>query len=93
MRGIDNHEITSIPLVTAGGVTSTTSGEVILIMHQCAYHPKTKTIHSSAQIEHFKNIVDDRAIKVGGTQQITTSDNHETQISIRSTLPCIPLRS
>ena len=75
VRGIDNHEITSMHLVTAGGVTLSTSGEVILIVHQCAYHPKTKTIHSSAQIDHFKNIVDDRAIKFGGTQQITTLDN------------------
>ena len=54
MRGIDNHEAPSIPMVTAGGVTSTTNGEVMLIMHQYAYHPKCAAIHSSAQIEHYK---------------------------------------
>ena len=42
IRGIDNHEITAIPLVTAGGVTSTITGEVIVIMHQYAYHGKKK---------------------------------------------------
>ena len=33
IRGIDNHEITAIALVTAVGVTSTITGEVIVIMH------------------------------------------------------------
>ena len=50
VRGIDDHEIASIPLVTTGGVTLTTSGEVIVIMHQHACHGKNKTIHSSPQI-------------------------------------------
>ena len=44
-RSIDNHEINFIPLVTAGGVTLTTSGEVIIIMHQHEFHRKNKTIH------------------------------------------------
>ena len=50
VRGIENHEIASIPLVTAGGVTLTTSGEIIVIMHQHACHGKNKTIHLSPQI-------------------------------------------
>ena len=61
-------------------------------MHQCAYHPKCAAIHSSAQIEHYKNAVDDRFIKVGGSQHITTLDNYKIPISIRSALPCMPLR-
>ena len=65
IHGIDNHELTAKPLVTAGGVRSTIAGEVILIMHQYAYHGKNKTIHSSSQVEHCKNIVDDCSIKVG----------------------------
>ena len=48
MWGIDNHKVPSIPMVIAGGVTSTTNGEVILIMHQYAYHPKCAAIYSSA---------------------------------------------
>ena len=92
IKGIDNHEVPSIPIVTAGGVTSTISGEVIIIMHQYAYHPKCPTIHSSAQIEHYKNVVDDRSIKVGGSQHITTLDNYKIPISIKSGLPYIPLR-
>lgn len=67
IKGADNHEVHSMHIVTAGGVTSTISGEVILIMYQHAYHPKCDAIHSSAQIEHCKNVVDDRLIKVGGS--------------------------
>ena len=33
IRGIDNHEITDVPSVTAGGVTQSTKGEVIIILH------------------------------------------------------------
>ena len=87
VRGIDNHEITHIPLVTAGGVTSTTSGEVIVIMHQHACHGKNKTIHSSPQIEHYENKVDDRSIKVGSGQHTTTLDNYKIPMSIRNALP------
>ena len=36
IRGINNYDITSIPLITAGGVTSTTPGKVIVSMHQHA---------------------------------------------------------
>ena len=63
IRGIDNYQISSIPLVTAGGVTTTTTGELIVFMHQHA--SKNKTIHFSPQIDHYKNIVDDCSIKVG----------------------------
>ena len=58
--------MSSIPLVTASGVALTTLGEVIIIMHQCAFHGKNETIHSLPQIEVYKNKVDDRSIKVGG---------------------------
>ena len=34
IREIENHEIASITLVTAGGVTSTISSKVAVIMHQ-----------------------------------------------------------
>ena len=34
IRGIYNHQISSIPLVTEGGMTAPITGEVIVIMHQ-----------------------------------------------------------
>ena len=42
IRGIDNHEINDVPSVTAGGVTQSTQGEVIIILNQYAYHGKGK---------------------------------------------------
>ena len=87
VRYINNLETTSIPLVTTGGVTLTTSGELIVIMHQHAHHGKNKTIHSSPQIEHCKNKVDDRSIKAGGGQHITTLDNYKMPMAIRNALP------
>ena len=33
IRGIDNHQISAIPLVTTGGVTTTITGEVIVITY------------------------------------------------------------
>ena len=42
VRGIDSHEITSMPIVNAGDVALFTSGEVIVIMHQHAHHLKNK---------------------------------------------------
>lgn len=92
IRGIDNHEITSAPLVTAEGVTCTTSGEVIVITHQHACHGENATIHFSVLIEHCKNAVDDKLIRVGGTQSITTLDNCKIPISIRNDLPHMAFR-
>ena len=43
VRLINNHGIYSIPLVTSNDVTVTASGELIIIMHQYAYHGKLKT--------------------------------------------------
>ena len=42
VRGIENHEIASIHLVTTGGVSLTTSGEAIMIVHQNAHYGKTQ---------------------------------------------------
>ena len=89
---IHNHEITSIYLVIACGVALNTSGEVILIMHQHACHGKNNTIHSSPQIEHYKNKVDDRSIKLGGGQHVDTLDKHKVTMSVRNTLNYMHMR-
>ena len=80
------------PLVTAGGVTTTTTGDVIVIMYLCAYHGKNKTNNSSPYDDHCKNIVDDRSNKVGGGQHVTTLDEHKIPMSILGVFPYIPLR-
>jgi hypothetical protein len=76
VRGIDNHEITSTPIVTAGAVAKSQRGDVILIMHQHAYyHQQDKSIHSLGQLESFSNDVNDKSIRIpGGLQRIQTVD-------------------
>jgi hypothetical protein len=50
----------------------TQRGEGIILLHQYAYTGKGKTIHSSGQLEWYKQEVDDKSIKVGGKQHIKT---------------------
>jgi hypothetical protein len=93
VRGIDNHEVTGIPIVTAGGVVKTQHGPVIAILSQYAYLGSGKTIHSAAQLEHYQNDVNDRSIKVhGGLQRILTLDGYVIPINIVGGLPYISMR-
>jgi len=61
-----------IPIATVGGVINTQHGEVIAILHQYAYTGVGTSIHSPAQPEWYKNDVNDKSIKFGGLQHITT---------------------
>jgi hypothetical protein len=92
--GIDNHEITSTPLVTAGAVTRPQRGDVILIMHQYAYHPQQgRLIHSLCQLESFGNDGNDKLIHIpGGLQCIQTVDGYVFPLSIQDGLPYLGMR-
>ena len=93
ISGIDNHQMNDMPVITAGGVAKSQYGDVILIFHQYAYNPLGKTIHSSLQLEHFKNIVNDKSMKVpGGTQSILTNDGHIFPLDILHGLPYMSIR-
>ena len=78
-----------MPIVTSGGVTSTTAVEVIIIMHQCAYYSKVNIIHSSGQVDHYKIFVDDKSIKIGGKQHVLNNYNQMIPITIKNDLPCM----
>ena len=60
-------------------------------MNQYDYYLKCHTIHSSGQVEYFKNFVENKSIKVGDKQDILTNDNHMTPVSIKNGLLYIPL--
>jgi hypothetical protein len=92
VHGIDNHEVTGIPIVTAGSVIMTQHGPLIGIFPQYAYLGSGKTIHSAAQLEHYQNDVNDRSIKVnGGLQRILTLDGYVIPINIVGGLPYISM--
>ena len=68
VEGIDNHMMEQHLLVTARGVTNSNRGPIILIMHQYALAGKGISIHSSPQMEWYQINVNDKSVKVGGTQ-------------------------
>ena len=86
ISGIDNHEVTGLDVVTAATLLNTSLGKVIGIFNEYAYLGKGSSIHSSGQLEWFKTLVDEKSIKVGGTQLITTLDGYSIPLLIRDGL-------
>ena len=61
VTGIDNHELSGLKLVDAVGVCESHKGPVVVLvgpvlvhMHQYAYYGRSRSIHSSGQVEHNK---------------------------------------
>ena len=86
ISGIDNHEVNGLDVVTAATLLNTSLGKVIGIFNEYAYLGKGSSIHSSGQLEWFKTLVDEKSIKVGGTQLITTLDGYSVPLLIRDGL-------
>ena len=86
ISGIDNHEVTGLDVVTAATLLNTSLGKVIGIFNEYAYLGKGSSIHSSGQLEWFETLVDEKSIKVGGTQLITTLDGYSVPLLIRDGL-------
>ena len=55
-------------------------------MNEYACYGKGHNIHSSGQIEWFKNSVDDRSVQVGGKQRICTIDGYAMPLTCRGGL-------
>ena len=86
IQGIDNHEVTGLDVVTAASLLNTSQGKVIGIFNEYAYLGKGSSIHSSGQLEWFKTNVDEKSVKVGGTQLITTLDGYSVPLLIKDGL-------
>ena len=86
IQGIDNHEVTGLDVVTAATLLNTSEGKVIGIFNEYAYLGKGSSIHSSGQREWFTTNVDEKSVKVGGTQPITTLDGYSTPLLIKDGL-------
>jgi hypothetical protein len=89
VTGIDNHELSSLPMVDATSKTMTDKGPVTLILRNYAYHGVNRTLHSAGQIEWYNNKVYDSSMKVGGRQVIVTQDGYYIPINIIRGLPYI----
>jgi hypothetical protein len=84
--------LTKIKIGTVGSYADSQCGPVILIMHQYAIYQQNQTIHSSVQLEHFKSVVDDRSVKAGGMQRITTNEGYIFPLDIIGGLPYLKMR-
>ena len=92
ISGIDNHQLTGLRIVTAGGVIPTQRGEVIGIFHQYASVPQGRSIHSCVQLESFGIKVDDRSKLLGSLQSITTLEGYVLPLDFNNGLPYLPMR-
>ena len=88
IQGIDNHEVTGLDVVTAATLLNTPppQGKVICLFFEYALLGKGSSIHSSGQLKWFKSNVDEKSVKVGGTQLITTLDGHSVPLVIKDGL-------
>ena len=86
ISGIDNHEVNGLDVVTAATLLNTSLGKVIGIFNEYAHLGKGSSIHSSGQLEWFKTHVDEKSIKVGGTQLITTLEGYSIPLLIKDGL-------
>mgnify|MGYP006357956311 FL=1 len=92
VQGIDNHRMNDIRIATVGGVINTNFGDVVAIFHEYAYTGKGNSIHSAAQMEHFKHDVCDKSKKVGGKQRIKTFEGHVIPLVFKNGLPRLSVR-
>ena len=86
VTGIDIHELQGHDVVQCAALVETNHGIVNLIMNEYACYGKGHTIHSSGQIEWFKNSVDDRSVQVGGKQRISTIGGYAMSLTCRGGL-------
>ena len=77
IQGIDN---AGLDVVTAATLLNTSQGQVIGIFNEYAYLGKGSSIHSSGQLDWFKTNVDEKSVKVGGTQLTTSLDGYSVPL-------------
>ena len=82
VTGIDSHELQGLDVVQCAALVETNHGN----KNEYACYGKGHTIHSSGQIEWFKNSVDDRSVQVGGKQRICTIDGYAMPLTCRGGL-------
>ena len=92
VTGIENHQMPDLHIGTFLGMTKSNYGDILVVLHQYAYHGQGKTIHSSPQMEAFGITVDDKSIKAGGTQTITAHHGFVLPLDIKDGLPYMLLR-
>jgi hypothetical protein len=92
ITGIDNHQMPDLDVVQAGAYVTSHKGPVIAIFNQYAHIKTGASIHSSLQLEHYKLQVDDRSLRAGGTQCISTPEGYMFPLDIIDGLVYLRMR-
>jgi hypothetical protein len=83
VTGFGDHQQNDIPICKAGAYCCNTSrGPTILIAPQSAFRGIGKSILSSIQMEAYGNSVDEKSVRAGGKQCITTLEGYVLPIDI-----------
>ena len=91
VTGIDSHELQGLDMIQCAALVETNLVVVNLILNEYACYGKGYTIHSSGQIEWFKNSADDRSVQVDGKQRIYTIDGYAMPLVCRGGLMYLSL--
>ena len=91
VTGIDSHELQGLDVVQCAALLETNPGIANLIMNKYACCGKGHTIHSSGQIEWFKNFVYDMLVQVSDQQRICSIDGCSMPLVGRSGLMYLSL--
>ena len=90
IQSIDNHEVTGLDVVTAATLLNNSQGKDIGIFNEYGYLGKGSFIHSLGHLEWFNTKVDEKSVKIGGTQLITTLDGYSVPLLIKDGLAYVP---
>ena len=93
ITGIDNHQLTNIPVGTVGAYVISNRGPVICIFNEVAFMGRNRSILSSFQMEHHGNDVDEKHPALGGKGTISTPDGYIFPLSFAAGLAYINMRS
>jgi hypothetical protein len=95
LSGINDHTVRNLRLVTAGGVTKTPQGDIIIVINHAADMTwDARSILSAGQLESFGCKVQDISSKVNGIPpSITTAEGYQIPIAFRKGLPYIKMRA
>ena len=80
IQDIDNHGVTGLDVVAVATLLNTSQGKVISIFNEYAYLGNGSYIQSSGQLGWLKTNDDEKSVKVGGTQLITTLDEYSVSL-------------
>jgi hypothetical protein len=93
--GIDDHTVQNLQLVTAGGVTKTPQGNIIIMINHAADMTRdARSILSAGQLESFGCKVQDISSKVNGIPpSITTAEGYQIPIVFQKGLLYIKMHA